>query len=435
MRRELRILLTDGSSLTARQILYSLAGRGYCIDVCDPRRFFHLGSFSRLVHACHRSPPFGTDPEAYLHFLEHLVKREGYHVILPVHDPVYLLSRFRHIFQGRVGLPVPDFAAMKRVQSKAAFVRLLRELHLPQPESTFAQTRSELEKNSIFPCYVKLPYSTAGEGVWLIHDCRRLVRLAATLEEKGFFRNGEEIVVQRPAKGVFSVCQAVFQKGKLLAAHCYQSRAIGFGGSPSARIGAQHPPVLEHLRQMGTCLNWHGGLMIEYFIDPASGRPSYIEANPRIGETLNAYLSGINLAESLVNIAMDQPVATVATVATARGAQSSAAVHTHVLVTALLGVAQRTHSRWQVLAELIAAVCGYAGYQDSQDEVTRPATDLPSILPTFLLAARLLARPGDAEHVVAQFVKNHTLSKDTVLAINRIREPRGSGLDMANLGP
>jgi predicted ATP-grasp superfamily ATP-dependent carboligase len=413
MSRPLRILLTDGSSLTARQIVYCLAGRGYRIDVCDPRRLFHLGTFSRLVHACHRSPSFTADPQAFLRFLVRLAVREKYHVILPVHDPVYMLSRFRHVFPASVGLPVPAFAAVERVQSKANLVRLLRELQLPQPDSMLVRARAELEQVRT-PCYVKLPYGTAGSGVWLVQYRGPLARLAATLEARGVFQDAGEIVVQSPASGVFSVCQAVYRKGQLLAAHSYESRAIGYGGSPAARTAARHPAVLEHLRLLGAHLNWHGGLMVEYFIDPASGRPIYIEVNPRIGETLNACLSGINLAELLVDVALDRPVRP------QQAARPGRAVRTHVLVTALLGAAQRTGSRWQVLRELTTALCGRGPYQDSEDEVTRPAIDGPSILPTALLAARLLARPGDAESIVAEFVSNYTLSADTARCIKQM---------------
>ena len=33
-----------------------------------------------------------------------------------------------------------------------------------------------------------------------------------------------------------------------------------------------------------------------------NGRPEYIEANPRIGETVNALLSGVNLPQLLVEV-------------------------------------------------------------------------------------------------------------------------------------
>ena len=41
---------------------------------------------------------------------------------------------------------------------------------------------------------------------------------------------------------------------------------------------------------------------IDYFFDSHTRRPEYIEANPRIGETVNGQLSGINLCELLVRL-------------------------------------------------------------------------------------------------------------------------------------
>ena len=49
--------------------------------------------------------------------------------------------------------------------------------------------------------------------------------------------------------------------------------------------------------------------MLDYLYDMANGRPAYIDANPRIGETVNATLSGLNLCELLVQVSRGGAVA------------------------------------------------------------------------------------------------------------------------------
>jgi hypothetical protein len=85
MRSPLRILLTDGSSLSARQTITALGRCGYSLDVCDPNPLC-TSRFSRFVRRVYRCPPLGTDPLGYLAFMLAHLCRERYDVLLPVRD-------------------------------------------------------------------------------------------------------------------------------------------------------------------------------------------------------------------------------------------------------------------------------------------------------------------------------------------------------------
>src|SRR5262249_27352813 len=149
-----------------------------------------------------------------------------------------------------------------------------------------------------------------------------------------------------PARGVFGVTQAVFSQGELLAAHSYQALALGVGGSACCRESVARPVVEEHLRQLGSALRWHGALHIEYFYEQA--QPAYIHANPRIGETANATLSGTNLCDALVHVSRNY--------AATPSPASRLGVRTHSLLTTLLASAEKgrrgglLRDLWQVCA-------------------------------------------------------------------------------------
>jgi hypothetical protein len=306
--QRLKILLTEGSSVSARQTIYALAPLRPILDVYDPNPHFCLARASWYVRGCHRCPPFAADPSGYFRCLLDRLRAGRYDVLLPVHDQVYLLARFREALGGRVGLAVPEFEALAQVQSKVAFARLLDALGLPQPPSRVVASCDALRSLDP-PCYFKLPYGTAGRGVWHVRDAAEAERRASMFEREGLLGEGREILVQQPAPGTLCVAQSVFQQGRLVAAHTYRARGLGVGGSAWARVGVTHPVVLEHLRRLGGHLRWHGALMLDYFHDDATGRPSYIEANPRIGETMNATLSGVNLCALLVEVSLGRHVA------------------------------------------------------------------------------------------------------------------------------
>jgi predicted ATP-grasp superfamily ATP-dependent carboligase len=420
--RRLRILLCEGSSLSARQTLYALGRTGAIFDVCDPQPLFCLARYSRYVRACYRCPPFALDPEGYRSFLCARLGAERYDVLLPVHDEVFLVARFQDDFRRRVGLAVPPFPALERLQSKSAFVRVLDELGLPHPPTTFVRTRAELRAACRFPCYLKLPYSTAGCGVWLVRDPAEAEGVADRLEAARILDGRSEVLVQQPAPGVLGVVQAVFQDGRLLAGHCYQARALGVGGSARARVSAFHPPVLDQVAALGAFLGWHGAMALDYLWDTETGQPSYIDANPRIGETFNATQSGVNLAATLVQVAFGRPVAALP--------PSRPGVRTHGVLMNLLAAAERGASRRALLAELVRGLLHRGLYAGSQDELTRPREDLLSALPPVFLVGQLLVTPRWAERIIHGTVDRYALTEKAARAI---RAPAAPGYNEHSL--
>ena len=60
-RSSIRILLSEGSRLSARQTITALGRCGYTLDVCDPNPLC-ISRFSRFVRRYYRYPAVGTDP-------------------------------------------------------------------------------------------------------------------------------------------------------------------------------------------------------------------------------------------------------------------------------------------------------------------------------------------------------------------------------------
>jgi predicted ATP-grasp superfamily ATP-dependent carboligase len=351
-----------------------------------------------------------------LQFLLARLKAEHYDVLLPVHDQVFPLARFRNTLGRLAGLPVPDFATVERLQSKAAFLRVLEELRLPHPRTVLVRTRKELEQACICPCYIKLPYSTAGCGVWPVRTAQEAAQTAGRLEQAGLLTGETEVLVQEAAPGILGVVQTVFQHGRLIAGHCYQARALGVGSSARARVSAAHPLVLEHIAALGAYLRWHGALTLDYLWDTDTCTPSYIDANPRLGETLNATLSGVNLCELLVQVALDRTIAP--------PPPSRVDVKTHSVLMTLLAHGQNGASRGPLLRELWHALRKRGLYAGSQDEITRPRDDPLSLIPAAFLSLRLLINPRTAASVIAQTVDNYSLSEPAARAIRELTEAR-----------
>ncbi|HEX2476219.1 MAG TPA: hypothetical protein VHK01_15820, partial [Lacipirellulaceae bacterium] len=360
--RRLSILMTEGSSISARQIIYDL-GRRHRIDVLDPDPLCQC-RVSTLVRRWHRCPSFTADPCGFLNCLRERLRRGRYDVLLPPHDEVFLLSRVRDRLERLVRIAIPDFDVIRLLQSKLQFHALANELRLPQPEAHVLTDQREIDSWDDYPRYAKLDFGTAGQTVRLVHDRDELVEAIDNFREHGWWSSGMPILMQRPATGAQGFVRAIFNCGQLVAHHATVLLRRGVGGAAVAKVGVRHPVVAEHMRRLGERLQWHGALFCDYFYDEATETPQYIEANPRIGDSANAEFSGLNLSQRWVDVALgrDLPQLPVP--------QSGVRSHAGMLI--LMSEALEGAGRKRLLSELRQQFFRRGFYESSRDELTRP---------------------------------------------------------------
>ncbi len=413
--RRLKILLAEGSSVTVREVLFAL-GPHHTIDLIDPNPWCQ-GRFSRFVRRFTRCPAFSHDPAGYLAFLTERLRSESYDVLLPTHEHVYLLSRFRDRLSQLVGLAVPAFDDLNRVLSKAEFARLMYELELPTPATKIVRSREELAEYDVFPCFAKIDYGTAGRGVRRAASRDDLQQIAGEFEQAGWLGRGSEVVLQQEATGIQSVFYAVFANGQMVAWHCLEALRPAAGGWPSCGQSAHHPVVLEQVSRLGAALHWHGALFVDYFYDASTGQPAYIECNPRIQAAYHAQLSGVDLADQLLRVSLGEQVSPHS------AGRPGTRFHQGFLM--LIDTALRGANRREILAEWWRCRRHREIYADSQDTLTDFRKDWLSILPSLAITTSLLLRPKSAQRMVQKAVGDYAVSFDTA---QRIRE-----LDPADL--
>ncbi len=424
-RENISILFSEGSSLSSRETLSALGPLGYKIDVCDPNPFC-LSRCSRFVRRFYRSPRLGADPEAYLRFILRRIKERRYDVLLPVHEQAFLFARMRHTLASRVGIAVTAFDNFALLQSKANFARLLTDLGIPQPTIQLVQHRAELEAESAFPYYVKLPYSTAGQGVWRVENAEQRGVLIKELASRGYLNGMPEIVVQSSATGIQCQAQAIFELGSLIAIHCTSQRSVGVGGSQSAHLSVDHPIVQSHMIQLGRHLSWHGALTLDYFFDPSTKQPSYIEANPRIVEPMNAVLSGVNLADILVRLSLGESFKD-------GGIRTGqVGIRSHGLLATLLGLAENHASRSQIAFEVFQAIVGQGVYAESYEDVTPLRLDPLSFAPLAVVIAGLLVDPSIARQLSRRAVMDYSLTSSAAQTISRFEDTYTTARDIGH---
>jgi hypothetical protein len=399
-----RVLLTEGSSLTSREVVTCLGPLGYHLEVLDPDPMC-LTRFSRWVHKVHRCPSAAADPTGYLKMLETVVVQRGIDVVLPTHEQAWLLAVAGPLLPAYVTVAVADAGAFEQVQSKVAFAGLLDELRLPQPDWRLAASSGDLTDLS-FPYWLKAAFGTAGQGVREVVDAgSRDAALDALLGQ------GQSVMAQTQATGQYGQVQGLFDRGRLLAVHTSVQTGVGVGGSAAARLSVDHAAPREHIALLGRKLGWHGGLTLDYFHQ--DGSPRYLECNPRTVEPANAAASGVNIPDLQVRLTLGEDL----TQAPGRGRSG---VRTHGTIALLLGAASRGGSRRSQVGEMADAIMHRGLYEHSSEQLTPVLRDPPSLAPAAFVAACLLISPRKAVNIANKAVTSYSLDPRTLEQVARV---------------
>ena len=403
----MRILLSEGSGRTSRQVATRLDELGHDVEVLSSTSFC-LARFTRHVRRLHRVPPFGLHPLGWLDAALAVARSCHADVLFPTQEQAAVLSAF----VSRVPVPtiVPAFSSLRRVQDKLAATRTLSDLGLPQPRSIVATSEDDLRPFDAFPAFVKRPISTASSGVRRVHSASELVRAARELAlvERG-------VVVQAQAEGPLAMVQAVADHGRLVAWHANVRVREGSGGGAASKESLRWPVIGAHLAKLVAELDWHGAIALDAILS-ADG-PLYIDVNPRIVEPRNAYLAGVDLVAIMLALAVgehprDQPV-------------GRAGVRSHQLLLSILAAAQGETPRRSVAAELLQALRHTGPYFGSVEELTPIRHDPRTAIPVALAAATTLAWPHVWRWFVSGSVEAYALTPagwDEILA--NVQSPR-----------
>jgi hypothetical protein len=168
--------------------------------------------------------------------------------------------------------------------------------------------------------------------------------------------------------------------------------------------------VREIVERVGHTLHWHGALSFDYIRDAASNTPHFIDANPRLVEPMNAWLSGVDLAGALLQISLGQtpPVQ----------ADGRAGVSTRLGLMGLLDAARQRQRRRDVLLEIYRLATSTGRYRGTREELVPLWTDPWLVVPLAVVIARLLRAPETAARFSQGAVTAYSL---TPKAIHRLR--------------
>ncbi|MEH2523870.1 MULTISPECIES: hypothetical protein [unclassified Bradyrhizobium] len=404
--KPLRVLVSEGSSTSAREAITILGLSGHEIEVCDPSPWC-LSRFSGFVRKFHRCPGLRDDPTGYLAFIEQRLAEAKFDVLLPTHEQGFLFARAKQRIEGRAGIALPSFASYRTAHSKAGFSRLLDRLRLPQPLTQIVRSSQPLREAVRFPSVIKTSIGTASRGIWFIRNAADLEGALHDLGAGDAFAG--EVLVQDLIAGTTEKAQSVFCRGRMVGFHAYRQVMPGVGGGEAIKQSVRRPAVRAHLEKVGQALDWHGALSIDYIMPDGGGAPLLIDCNPRLVEPVNAYRAGVDLVGLLLLISLGE--------APAASPEGREGVLTHLAMQALLGCSARCGTRRDIARECVRLFAHSGPYAGSTEELTPVRSDWICAVPLAVTAAWLLASPKSAVKLARGGFGAHLLDLGSIRTI------------------
>jgi ATP-grasp domain len=363
----MKILLTEGSGVTSRQVAGRLSSMGHHVEVLtsDP---LCLARFTRHVQRLHRVPKYGEMPIAWLHAALDVFHNGAFDVLFPTQEQVAVLAA------AEVNTAVPSFTALLAVQDKVSAFSTLARLKIPQPLSAVVNSIDDLRAWREFPAFVKEPIGTASTGV----------RKVLTAADLGAVDIGTGTLVQQAVDGPLVMVQSVFFRGELVASHANLRVRVGANGGASHKQSIDDADIRTHLITLGKDLNWHGALSADVIL--TNNGPMFIDINPRIVEPVNAWQSGVDLVGAMLEVALGTKPNT--------QPKGKLGQRTHQTLLAVLGAAQTGRGRKGIASELFGAARHQGDYANSTEEMTPWRGDWLSAVPLVAAAATTLLHPS-----------------------------------------
>lgn len=410
--RAVRVLFSEGSSLSAREAITALGRAGCRIEVCDPSGLC-LARFSRFVRRVHRCPHFASDPMAYYGFIRGLLASGHYDVLYPAHEQVYLFARQRNALSALAGVPVPSFDAIQHVQGKVAMAATLERLGIPMPPTVVVHDEVAARAAAArigWPCYLKADIGTASGTIWRVTDAPSLDHALGDLRTLGALSSGA--VVQGLAPGVLERIYALADRGHLVAAHSVQQLTAGPRGGDVQKVSVDRPAVRAHVARLVEALDWHGALSIDYLRDGCDGTERFVDVNPRLAEPGNAVLCGLDLPTLLVRLGLGEHIRA--------QPPGEIGVQTHMALQAIILPATQGGSRFEILRTVAALILSRGPFRSSRESLTPVWVDPPSALPVGFVALLLLLSPAKWRSLAARQVGSYALTDAAARAIREM---------------
>ncbi len=285
------VLVLGDDTRNLLPIVRSLGRQGICVHLgwCEPGDPVLC---SRYLHRLERLPAYSRHDHRWLDGLRTLLRRRDFELVIPATEgAVFALQEHRHEIDHLAPIYLLEQDTFETVFDKSRTYALARSVGAPVPESRMVGGLDEVDalRGSLaLPAVVK-PCSSVRQQQVLTKNYVRTVRDFDELRAYAgrLLEREPQVILQECLPGHGVGVEVLAERGRLLFAfqHVRLHETSGYGSTyrMSTPLEAE---LLEAAEKLIGALDYTGVAMVEFRVDPATGRWALLEINGRFWGSL-----------------------------------------------------------------------------------------------------------------------------------------------------
>jgi len=261
---------------------------GWCAPDCPAR-------FSRYVSRFHVLPPYSAKDSGWKLAFKRLLQSEDFDLVIPCDDPRIIPLQFnRAELEPLARIYLLEDRAFQITSNKLASQQLAKELGVPVPRSVqLSRVDGDRLEGFGLPLVLKPLSSFTHENILDRNRVRKAYSYEDAVAALDRMLIAGPVLVEENFLGRGVGVEVLANEGKILTAFQHQRvhEPLLGGGSSYRRVVPLHPELLEATRRLMRALDYTGVAMVEFKLDPATGRFVLIEINGRFWGSLPLALS------------------------------------------------------------------------------------------------------------------------------------------------
>ena len=269
---------------------------------------------SKYVHTVHRLPEYRAANRRWLEALQKLLRDIPFDLVIPCHDSGLLpLQEQRAELEPLARVALINDEAFRIFFSKRRTYDFASELGVALPRQRVVHSMAEVEaaiEEFGLPLVLKPQSSAAIDNPWSRLSVRKIKDRAALPEIASLPHLSEGILAQENFRGVGVGVEVLCRDGEILTAfqHLRVHEPLHGGGSSYRKSVALDPGLLDASRKLMTGTRYTGVAMVEFKVNPQSGKWILIEVNPRFWGSLPLTVAaGLDFPQYLYDMMLGAP--------------------------------------------------------------------------------------------------------------------------------
>jgi predicted ATP-grasp superfamily ATP-dependent carboligase len=287
-----KVLLTYGWVRSSYAVLRNLSKRGVEVVVADSKKI-GMCQWSKYPVAKYCYTSHYEDEVKFIQDIRRICVKEKIDIIFPSHNETEVLARHAEKFTPSQRSLFPNPENSEVFNNKALSYEKADEAGIPVPVridykdiNDLRETLSVRTKENVY--VVKLLTGNSAKGVFYAEGQSETLSLVEkTIQDYGLSQNRYP-QVEEYVEGEGWGCSCFYWHGKAISTFCHRRlrEKTRTGGTSTYREHANNDLLYQYTHKLLDAMNWHGFAMVEYKVNPRSGKIWFIEVNPRLWGSL-----------------------------------------------------------------------------------------------------------------------------------------------------